>query len=296
MRRDTRPPAVLTSGVYTSTARAARALGVSVSTIKRWVDDGVLPAHRTAGGHRKLFTQALRQRLLDGSLPDPVRDLHQVRRALLAGMTRRAGASRCALLDAYHAGVPIETLADEVVAPVMRTIGQRWETGRADVCIEHRGTGQCLEAIYQIKQAVQARPALANRPLAVGGSPEGDPYLLANLLAEVLLIDAGWDVINLGPNTPLESFEYALATYHPRLLWLSISAPPQPRRQFIRAYAHLYAQAVRSGTAVAIGGRALTPSLRRDLACTMAGDRLRELKQFAATLSYRSPGEMRRAT
>ena len=33
----------------------------------------------------------------------------------------------------------------------------------------------------------------------------------------------GWEVVNLGPNTPLASFRAALVHLRPRLLWLSIS-------------------------------------------------------------------------
>jgi len=42
-----------------SISEAARVLGVSLSTVRRWSDAGVLPSYRTPGGQRRYSRQQL---------------------------------------------------------------------------------------------------------------------------------------------------------------------------------------------------------------------------------------------
>ena len=156
---------------YISTMRAADALGVSISTVKRWVDDGILPAHRTAGGHRKLLRAEVLALVRQGGLPirdmtglsiasfgEQLLDLQTVAAALFTAVLEGDGIEVSALIRrAYHSGAAIETLADQVIAPVMRRLGHDWEMARIDVWQEHRGTQLCAAALYELKDELQGR-------------------------------------------------------------------------------------------------------------------------------------------
>jgi MerR family transcriptional regulator, light-induced transcriptional regulator len=284
---------------YLSTVQAAEALGVSVSTLKRWVDAGVLPAHRTAGGHRKLLRAEVLAFARQGTMPrsdlaalgagspgDRGTDLEAVAAGSLDALLRGQGAEFTAIIGhAYRSGVAIETLADRVIAPVMARVGHEWETARIDVWQEHRGTQLCAAALYDLKDELEAR-AEGNRPLAVGGATEGDPYLLATVLAQLVLLDAGWEAVQLGPNTPLKSLTKALDDLRPRLVWLSVSHLVDTP-SFIAAYRDFYQTAERKDVAVAIGGRALTTEIRSALPYTTYGDGMSHLAAFARTLHPR---------
>lgn len=284
---------------YISTMRAADALGVSISTVKRWVDDGILPAHRTAGGHRKLLRAEVLALVRQGGLPirdmtglsiasfgEQLLDLQTVAAALFTAVLEGDGIEVSALIRrAYHSGAAIEILADQVIAPVMRRLGQHWEMARIDVWQEHRGTQLCAAALYELKDELEGR-AERRRPVAIGGAPENDPYLLATLLAELSLLDMGWAPVNLGPHTPLESLAKAMQELRPRLVWLSVSFLANSA-EFLRSYRELYQEAERLGVAVAVGGQALAAPIRSAMPYTTYGDGLNHLVAFARTLHPR---------
>jgi excisionase family DNA binding protein len=284
---------------YLSTPEAAGVLGVSVSTIKRWVDEGVLPAHRTAGGHRKLLRAEVLALARQGDLPrgdlaaltavsarESALDLETMVADLWKTLLDGQGFEvRAMIRRAYGSGVAIETLADRVIAPAMAKVGHDWETARIDVWQEHRATQLCAAALFDLKNELEAR-AERNRPVAVGGAPEGDPYLLPTLLAQYVLLDSGWEAVNLGPNTPLQSLAKALKELRPRLLWLSVSYV-EHKATFIDGYQELYRAAERQGVAVAVGGQALGGAIRSAIPYTTHGDGLSHLAAFARTLHPR---------
>ena len=116
---------------HISTALAARALGVGVSTVKRWVDAGDIPAIRTRGGHRKLILDDLLRLIHEGVIP--CQDL-----SLLTGMSGEvSGPDRWTpqLVDlllrgesgpvvnlmnqVFSHGFSMAELADTVISPAM---------------------------------------------------------------------------------------------------------------------------------------------------------------------------------
>jgi excisionase family DNA binding protein len=284
---------------YLTTAQAAGALAVSVSTVKRWVDEGILPAHVTAGGHRKLRRAEVLALARQGKLPqgDPALpagsgrggsgpDPAAISASLLDALTAGDGrAARGVVRKAYAVGLSIEVLADQVIAPAMAGVGHQWEGGRLDVWREHRGTEICATAVHDLKDQLESR-AERDRPVAIGGAPEGDPYMLPSLLAQLVLLDAGWEAVNLGPNTPLASLTKAVRELRPRLLWLSVSHL-RDAGEFVRAYRALYRAAEEQGVAVAVGGRGLAADVRSSLIYTTHGDGLSHLAAFARTLHPR---------
>ncbi|MEJ7600934.1 MAG: helix-turn-helix domain-containing protein [Kofleriaceae bacterium] len=217
----------------------ADALGVSESSLKRWIDAGKIEATRTEGGHRRILLAEAVRFIRESGAPlarPELLGLPEVTHARLRPDGGRligylvdgdAVGARGWLMARYLAGATIAELCDEPVRDAMHELGELWSHDEAGIFVEHRGTDCCLQALAQLRAMTTETPGA---PIALGGAPEDDPYLLPSLMAAAVLSSAGMRTTNVGPDTPVSAFRHAVNTLRPRLVWISVTVALAPAR------------------------------------------------------------------
>ena len=158
---------------YLKTQTVAEALGLSVSTIKRWVDSGTIHAVRTAGKHRLIpRSEAIRMAHELGLDGTEIRKLAGISSGDPTSVTEETCDWLCHMLkdgqvqqaksliqSIYLSGCGAVTLADQLIRPVMARIGHGWMVGALDVYQEHQAShivaSTLLELIDRVSQRVQ---------------------------------------------------------------------------------------------------------------------------------------------
>lgn len=267
--------AVSSSREHTFSPRElANAVGVSESSMKRWIDAGEVEALRTAGGHRRVTRREAVRFIRDRGLR--VADMSALELPGLAGVSNgemieratpeaiiealEAGASRQAramVLAEYVRGTSVSTLCDGLVKEVLHLIGKRWKQNESAVGIgiEHEATDMFIQALGQVR-SLRTLPS-PEAPVAVGGAIAGDPYIIPSLMAATVLEDLGFDVTNLGPNTPVDVLTDAAQRHEAQLVWLSVSTVDS-LDTLRRVDEKLVAALNASGVRVIVGGREAT--------------------------------------
>lgn len=283
----------------------ADAIGVSESSVKRWVDQGSLVATRTAGGHRRIPREEamrwLRENRIQLVRPDRL-GLPANTPSVTRGSSLQVAAERFYqdLLDGrsseargvaaglFISGQSVAVIADEVIRPAMARIGTLWEHGEEGIYVEHRATDICVHVIKELRGLLPDYEPndddpddaeTPRAPVAVGGAPSGDPYLLAPMLAAVTLMEAGFRTVNLGPETPLRIVEFASEKLNAGLVFLSCGVTPSDR--FVKELTTFCDRMHRRGVFCAIGGRHVEELGLPAVPSLFLGRTLGELAAFA---------------
>ena len=278
--------------------QVARAIGVSESSLKRWCDSGVSPSVRTAGGHRRIpisgvisYLRSTQQKMVapellglpatsGGSVRVVSRGREQLQEALLEGDEDR---SRQIVLDLYLSGQSLSRICDEVISGAFSDIGDRWACNQADVYEERRACEIAVRILHELRMAV---PPGDPQWMAMGGTLEGDQYMLPTTMVELVLRTGGWNAQSLGTGIPVTSLAVAIREQRPRLFWLSVSHIPDIEA-FVRDLPQIRAATEEVGVPLVLGGFALTSEVReriaggREVFC----DSMQELEAFAARIN-----------
>ena len=258
------------AGTSLTTKEVARLLSVSEATIKRWADDGLIQSDKTVGGHRRFGLAGIARFQRERGVAPPQRSAAQggrksaskervsislLFRHLVAGHEDETGAL---LINAYLHGQSLASLFDRVVTPAMHQIGDLWYRGELTIADEHLATQTAIAALQNLRSVIHL--AAVSEPRALICGVEGDLHELPIHLSQVLLENDGWDVINLGPNTPFFAVADALTKHRPRLLCISAKLMTDPDR-LARDYAQVHKNARKLGGAIVLGGDGFAGSL-----------------------------------
>ncbi len=225
--------------VHFTPPELARRLGVNESTVKRWIDRGMLEASVTSGGHRRIREEHLRAFIeKNPKLRAKSYALRRFHKAKELGWEQyfslqRTGEFRRArtyLETSFVASGNIRLVLEQIVAPTLREIGEAWIRGELDILDEHR-MSFCVRSDLIALQALLPA-AKRGAPRALLACVPGENHELALILLSLRVQAVGWQPIVLGINVPFHLVPDTVARHQAAavcLVKLYGDAPPVDR-------------------------------------------------------------------
>lgn len=277
--------------VHFSPADIAKQLEVNVSTIKRWVDKGMLPAQVTAGGHRRILPEHLRVFLQRNPRYQQHsyilrRMQHTVQLSPTAWqpyyryLSRNEVAKAEQYVDRFFlTGIDVASVLDAIVSRALVHIGAAWAAKTITIFEEHRMSFIVRMHLLHIDRYLP-EPKHARAQTAVVACPPGEHHEIPTQMLGVVLKAAGWKADVLGINVPLKEMEKAVVATQAQLLCVTSTYAQLRGRALLTRLQRFMQQ--RKGT-LAFGGsgweNALVPGGQRFTSLHQFSDFLENKKQ-----------------
>jgi excisionase family DNA binding protein len=231
---------------------AAERLGVHYMTVYHYVRTGRLAAQRRGATWSVAVDDlaALRAGAVHRGTRPPVPRASRLADRLVAG--DEAGAWRV-VEDAMASGRDPAAVHTEILVPARRRIGERWERDEFSIGDEHRASVIAARLVGRLGPRFARRGR--HRGAVVLGAVEGERHALPGAILADLLRGRGFEVLDLGIDTPAASFvEAALAA--DRLVAVLVGATSAGREEALgEAIGRLHGAGMTAS--VLAGGRAV---------------------------------------
>ncbi len=183
---------------FMTSADVAKLLGVGPTSVKRWADSGLLPCLRTPGKHRRFAREEVerfRLRQREVHAPDPAQIDAWFR--LINGDCGPYEVHSALLFDRSRLGSWWQVA--ELIAAVLKDVGERWKRGEVSVLQEHAVSERLSRGLARCVESLAVSP---NAPRCLLATSEGDEHTLGLLLAELSLREHGWNSQWAGRQSP----------------------------------------------------------------------------------------------
>ncbi len=279
--------------------QASRLTGVSETTLRAWERRyGVVAPHRNESGYRLYDEEALAavstmrrlvedgwspkeagQAVSNGTAPTPLEPVDPPKASdgedqpgaltntqlFLSSAERLDPAGIEESIDAGFALGSFEHVVDSWLFPTLEALGEGWARGEIDVAGEHAAS----HAVHRrLSAAFEAAASRSRGPSVVIGLPPGSQHDLGALAFATAVRRRGLDVLYLGANVPVNSWEAAVRGRTARAAALSVVTPedrPAARAVAERLLTHDLAPMVctggASGANLAAGVHSLNTSI-----------------------------------
>ncbi|MGI8495389.1 MAG: B12-binding domain-containing protein [Pyrinomonadaceae bacterium] len=282
-----------------TTKEVARLCKVSDATVKRWEEAGQIKSERTSGGHRRFRAEevarfqrnlglGLKQCPSDESVltinsrrrPNKNHSGSAIFQSLVAGFEEEAADI---LITAYLKKEPLAQIFDNLICPAMRKIGELWYSGELSIAQEHLATRSALNAVYKLRGVLPVTDITGE--IAMCCAFEGDFHEIPTHLAQLILENEGYEVINFGANTPLYSFTEEVGCYAPNLICFSATMMTDIER-LARDYKEFRERIAKLKIPIVLGGRAFyDPCLRSRFPAELFVENFKQLNEFAQNIA-----------
>lgn len=206
---------------------AAAELGVHYMTAYRYVRQGQLGAQRSASGWRvprsaiDAFRSGAHEPAARGLAGRASRSAPWSKRLEARLIVGDVSGAWGVVESALAAGSTVEQVYTDHIATAMASIGSRWAAGELEVADEHRATVVVQRLLGRLGPQM-SRPGRP-RGTVIVGAPHGEHHSIPSAVVADLIRADGWNVIDLGADSPPASFLRVIGEFDAVAIVLSVS-------------------------------------------------------------------------